>query len=653
MKIVTVIPLQKNSFKEELTYFSAQNIVLGSIVAISIRNKNTLGLVVSSIDASEAKSQIKEMDFNLKKITETKNISLFKQELIESSMLVSAYFAANKSAVISTLIPNILKENYDRISKIHALNQNKIQIYENTSKNIKTEKLLFQAPFEERMSYYKTLIRTSFANKKSVFLVLPTEHDIANFEETLKKGIENFVVSIHSGLTAKKTLAKIETIIALEHPLLIIGTAPFLSIPRHDLETIILEHENSNAYKTLSRPYLDLRTFVEIFASKIYAKLIFGDTLLRFETIGRRELGGLNELRPLSFRVSFEGDLRLIEKNKKSDAEQTETQKFKVLTDESIEAISKTLSKNRNTFVFSLRKGLATFTVCKSCGNEVSCDTCMAPVVLYVSKDGTKRMFVCNKCKMEKNSDIVCDYCQSWNLVPMGIGTDTVYEDLKTHFPKNKIFKLDKEVATNATEAIKIIKEFENTAGAVLVGTEMALFYLKNKVSLSLIASFDSLWSIPNFKISEKILQIIFGIMHITEHSFIIETKNIHDEAISAVKSGNLMSYVRGELEDRKSLGYPPYKRFIKVSHLGDKEDTLYTRKALAEVFKDYNPTIFGGFVEKLKGKYTTNLLIKLEPEEWSIGELSIGGTIHKDVRLKIESLPASFSVYIDPEDLL
>jgi primosomal protein N' (replication factor Y) len=653
MKIVTVIPLQKNSFKEELTYFSAQNIVLGSIVAISIRNKNTLGLVVSSIDASEAKSQIKEMDFNLKKITETKNISLFKQELIESSMLVSAYFAANKSAVISTLIPNILKENYDRISKIHALNQNKIQIYENTSKNIKTEKLLFQAPFEERMSYYKTLIRTSFANKKSVFLVLPTEHDIANFEETLKKGIENFVVSIHSGLTAKKTLAKIETIIALEHPLLIIGTAPFLSIPRHDLETIILEHENSNAYKTLSRPYLDLRMFVEIFASKIYAKLIFGDTLLRFETIGRRELGGLNELRPLSFRVSFEGDLRLIEKNKKSDAEQTETQKFKVLTDESIEAISKTLSKNRNTFVFSLRKGLATFTVCKSCGNEVSCDTCMAPVVLYVSKDGTKRMFVCNKCKMEKNSDIVCDYCQSWNLVPMGIGTDTVYEDLKTHFPKNKIFKLDKEVATNATEAIKIIKEFENTAGAVLVGTEMALFYLKNKVSLSLIASFDSLWSIPNFKMSEKILQIIFGIMHITEHSFIIETKNIHDEAISAVKSGNLMSYVRGELEDRKSLGYPPYKRFIKVSHLGDKEDTLYTRKALAEVFKDYNPTIFGGFVEKLKGKYTTNLLIKLEPEEWSIGELSIGGTIHKDVRLKIESLPASFSVYIDPEDLL
>jgi primosomal protein N' (replication factor Y) len=277
----------------------------------------------------------------------------------------------------------------------------------------------------------------------------------------------------------------------------------------------------------------------------------------------------------------------------------------------------------------------------------------MAPVVLYVSKDGTKRMFVCNKCKMEKNSDIVCDYCQSWNLVPMGIGTDTVYEDLKTHFPKNKIFKLDKEVATNATEAIKIIKEFENTAGAVLVGTEMALFYLKNKVSLSLIASFDSLWSIPNFKMSEKILQIIFGIMHITEHSFIIETKNIHDEAISAVKSGNLMSYVRGELEDRKSLGYPPYKRFIKVSHLGDKEDTLYTRKALAEVFKDYNPTIFGGFVEKLKGKYTTNLLIKLEPEEWSIGELSIGGTIHKDVRLKIESLPASFSVYIDPEDLL
>ncbi len=653
MKIVTVIPLQKNSFKEELTYFSAQNIVLGSIVAISIRNKNTLGLVVSSIDASEAKSQVKDMDFNLKKITETKEISLFKEELIETCILASSYFATNKSATISTLIPNILKEKYDYISTVYLENQNKVKLYESSSKNIKAEKLLFQAPYEERMSYYKTLIRSSFANKKSIFIVLPTENDIRDFEEILKKGIENFVVTIHSGLGPKKSLAQVTKIISSEHPILILGTAPFLSIPRHDLETIILEHESSNAYKTLSRPFIDLRIFVEIFASKLYAKLILGDTLLRFETIGRKEIDGLNELRPLSFRVSFEGNIRIIEKNKKNIEEQKETQKFKVLSDESIEAIHKAINKNKNVFVFSLRKGLATFTVCKSCGSEVSCDACMAPVVLYTSKDGTKRMFVCNKCKMEKSPDITCSYCDSWNLVPLGIGTDTVYEDLKRNFPKNKIFKLDKEIAQNAHEAIKIIKEFEETKGAILVGTEMALFYIKDSVTLSLIASFDSLWSIPNFKMSEKILQIIFTIISKTEDTLIIETKNINDGAISAIQTGNLISYVREELNDRKDLGYPPYKRFIKVSYLGDREKTANTRKALAQLFREYNPTIFGGFVEKLKGKYTTNMLLKIEPSNWSIGELSVGGKIDQDISLRLQSLPADFKIQLDPEDLL
>ncbi|MEI8270026.1 MAG: hypothetical protein WCG45_01530, partial [bacterium] len=68
MKIVTVMPLKKGVFKEELTYFTAQEISLGSIVNIPVRNKKILGLVISVEDARNAKSDIKDMNFNLKKI---------------------------------------------------------------------------------------------------------------------------------------------------------------------------------------------------------------------------------------------------------------------------------------------------------------------------------------------------------------------------------------------------------------------------------------------------------------------------------------------------------------------------------------------------------------------------------------------------------
>ena len=56
MKILTVVPLARGVFKEDLTYFSAQDVPNGAIVDIPVRNKKILGLVVSSQDASAAKS---------------------------------------------------------------------------------------------------------------------------------------------------------------------------------------------------------------------------------------------------------------------------------------------------------------------------------------------------------------------------------------------------------------------------------------------------------------------------------------------------------------------------------------------------------------------------------------------------------------------
>ena len=295
-------------------------------------------------------------------------------------------------------------------------------------------------------------------------------------------------------------------------------------------------------------------------------------------------------------------------------------------------------------------------TVCRDCGETVNCEKCGAPLVLYLSHLGQKRMFVCNRCQREIESDIKCVSCGSWNLMPLGIGTDTVYEEIKKLFPnreKIKIFKLDKESAKTAKGAEKIIKEFEENPGSILVGTEMAFFYLKEKVPLSIIASFDSLWSIPNFKMSEKIIQITLSIISKTTDQLIIQTKNENDPVIQAIQSGNLLPFIREELEDRKKLNYPPYKRFIKITHLGNKEQTTKATRVLEEIFKEYSPEIFSGFITRLKEKYVTNALIKIDPKKWSFPEISTGSSIDENLLAKLLSLSPSFTVFVDPEDLL
>jgi primosomal protein N' (replication factor Y) len=647
MKIISVIPFKKGILKDDLTYFTNLDISIGNIVSVPIRKKTTLALVTSSEELKEAKSNIKRMDFNLRKVIENKGNSIFQKEFLEAIFDTSKYFAQNKNNAITSLIPNIFLEQYDKLMKIPVLGE------KNHRQNLRAEKLLFQYRTEDRLSIYKTLIRESFARGKSIFVIMPTKFDIEKFGNQLSKGIEQFTFSIHSGISAKKNLEAYEKIISSNHPILIISTPPFLSIPKRNIGIIILEHESSSAYKTQRRPHFDLRTFVEIYASKINAKFIMADEMLRFETIGRIDMDNLTSLHPLSYRIDFGGEIEVFGKEKK------EGEKFKIFKNNSLEEIKSTLESKRSIFIFSLRKGLATITVCRDCNETVTCKKCGAPLVLYNSHQGKKRMFICNRCEEEKDGDTACAACGSWNLMPLGIGTDTVYEEIEkllpaqVGFPKVKIFKLDKDSVKNAKEAEKMVKDFEENPGSILIGTEMAFFYLKNKVPLSIIASFDSLWSIPNFKMGEKIIQIILSIIGSTTEKLIIQTKNEKDSAILAIKAGNLLPFVREELEDRKKLNYPPFKRFIKITYLGDREQTVKARKMLEETFKEYNPEIFSGFMTRLKNKYTTNALIKTDPKKWSLPEISAYSALDENLLSKILSLPLSFEVFVDPEDLL
>ncbi|PIR68101.1 hypothetical protein COU49_02910 [Candidatus Nomurabacteria bacterium CG10_big_fil_rev_8_21_14_0_10_35_16] len=644
MKILSVIPLKKGVLKGNLTYFSSLDIPVGNIVSISLRNKKELGLVVATEDLSQKKSNVKNMNFNLKKINETKGSSIFLPEYLESIFDVSNYFAKNRNNAIASLIPRVFIEKYDEISKT----KNETENNKKNDKNLRVEKLLFQYPLKDRMSIYKTLIRESFAKRKSIFIVLPTELDIKKFEDFLARGVEQFTFSLHSGNSAKKTILNYKKIITSKHPLLIIGTAPYLSMPKNNIGTIILEQENSSAYKMIAKPFFDLRIFTEVFASKIGAKLIIADNLLRFETLARKEIENINTLHPLSYRVDSGNEVMVLGKNPEK-----EKGGFQILKRESLEEIKNTLKNKQNVFIFSLRKGLATITTCKDCGNNIVCENCNSTLVLYSSKDETKKIFICNKCGKEKDTNITCDVCGSWNLMPLGIGTDTVYEYTKKILPKIKIFKLDKESAKTKKGAENIIKEFENSKGAILIGTEMALLYMSNKIPLSVIASFDSLWSIPNFRIAEKILKILLTINTQTEGKFIIQAKNETDGAILAIQRENFLSFIREELEDRKVLGYPPFKRFIKITFSGNKTETSKAREVLKELFKDYHPEIFSGFIPKTKDKYSTNLLLKLETKNWSLPALFIGGKIDEVLLSKLMSLPRSFQVSVDPEDLL
>ncbi len=650
MYIITVIPISKSALREQLSYFSSTKITLGNIVSVPLRSKNVDAIVIAVEDAQKFKSELKDADFQLKKIIGVKGNAPFSSAFFEACQRMQKYSIVNTGVIINTLLPKVFLENVSLLKSFEPTIRN------SDLPNIKHEKLIFQTITEDRLSWYRTLIRESFAKKESVFICVPTRYDIEKFKEALKKGIEQYVFDFHSDTGKKTLISSYNDCISEPHPVLILGTGMFLSIPRHDLKTIIIEHESSDSYKQFTRPYLDIRTFAEIFASINKIKIIFGDTLIRPETYHRNEIGELGEVSSPLFRLPHVEEKVVVDM--KNEIDEYGKKSFQILSGSVKKMIESSIKHKQSVFLFTVRKGLAGITVCNDCSQTLLCPDCNTPIVLYGNKQRTgaknegERIFMCNKCGRKEITETRCKNCDSWNLNPLGIGTDKVYEEISKNFPNAKIIQMDKETTGTDKEAREAIRLFNKDDGSILIGTEMVFSYLKKKVSNSAIISLDGLLSIPSFNMTQKILHIIEKLQSVTEHNFIIQTRIPENQILDHILKGNVLPLYREDLKERKQFGYPPFKRLIKISFAGTAKENETARNFIDGELGKYEPQIFSAFIGKVKGQYITNTVIKIDPESWPI-PISPSSNYDENLIQVLMSLPPSFSINVDPEDLL
>ena len=681
MKIVDVIPLAKNAFSENLTYFTAKDISIGSVVTVPLRKKMIDAIVVGEDDLGETKSLVKSSDFRLRKIGEIKGPSLLPEEFWRAIVKTKKYFAATTGAALYSLLPKVFFESYASLRPFGKSRREACLSGRQAGKasGLKQEKLALQLPLEDRLSYYKTIIREAFSKKSSIFFCLPTRGDLDLFYENLAKGIEEFVFTFHGDLGKKEFTKNYNNLISMDHPKVIFGTPNFLFLMTifKEFSQIILEKESSGAYRTFSRPFIDQRYFAEALSAETRAKIIFADTFLRMGTLYRVEQGEITEFIPLSFRLQNSVKKELIdlkagsgaladsalaptakEERKPSFALASKGKKeFSVLSEPLKKIIGEVKSSKKRMFLFTLRKGIAGITICNDCHTILLCDHCSAPMVLY-GTESQSRVFVCNKCKARKQPETKCEYCQSWNLVPLGIGVERVLEELKKglgtdttnvgHANKKgfkgiKIFKMDKQSVKTPAAALQIIQDFYKAPGAILIGTEMALFYLNKKIDYSAVVSFDSLFSIPSFSINEKIIHLISALEEFTNKKIIIQSRNPDEPILQAISGGNLSIFYRDELTLRKKLFYPPFSIIIKITRQGSKESVKKDRERLALIFKEYDPSILLGFIPKIKKLYVLNAILKIDRESW----------VDERLLAKLLGLPGIFSIQVDAEDLL
>ncbi len=628
MHILEVIPVTRSRrATEALTYFSTKELNSGDLVSIPLRDKIVPAVVKKVSDVRTAKSEIKISNFRMKPIKSFIKENFVSPEMLRAVERISEEILFPPGAVLARLIPKPVFS-----PKVFKSSPSPGRYY-------KQEAL--KGSFQERILEYRALVREHFAREKSLTIVTPRLEDLKRLRAELERGIDAYVFSLSSELSPKKYLEEWNRASQSAHPVLILGTPQVLSLERPDLETLVLDGEGSEFYHLEEWGSLDFRRAAEIIAEEKKMKLIRADEILQIETMWKAQSGLIEEKTPVLTRIQTNLETALINL-KKSKEEPV----LSWLSPELVASIREADLKNEKILIFVNRKGYSAFTVCHDCGRSIVCPSCSVPLVLHASSQW-KKEFLCHHCLKKSEVPEHCPYCFSWKLKDYGLGLEKIELELKKLFPKLKPVRLDREVLKNN----KVPEDFfQNKA---ILASELILSYPEIKFDFTAVISLDHLFTIPDFKMAERIFRLITELKGKTRKKMLLQTRFLENSLLTSALGGNISQFYQAEIKERETFSYPPFSRLVKLKREDANLPRLKTEAArVSLLLKPYAPSSSAAFLEKIKNKYRWNIVLKVAPKVLTREGPEVWPK-NRELFSLLQKLAVSWEIIVDPKSII
>lgn len=609
MYVVTIIPVARGIFKEELSYFSTFPVTVGDMATVQARNQEIKGLVVAVRSARDLKSELKQTRFSLKKILRTESSSI-SPALLAVAIYGGAYFAANISQVLGSMFPKRILPHLQLLSP-HTRRQS-------VSGQKNALSFCFEGAASDRLAYIHDVLAKEYGK---ILYIAPSVYELHHAAQYFSDAGKS-VSKIHGGITAKKLAAVIENAARSD----IVCTTPeygFAFLPF--ISCIILDHESSVGYRDQSKLGIDYRILYARFGEETSVPLFRTDTVL--ETIRFISADSVQSL-------SRWPEITIAKK------ERIHGESSWLLGKNMRARIRETLKEKARIFIFAPRKGIATVTLCGDCNTPHICTTCSKPLTLEERRG--ERFFWCSRCRNKSQTDISCLRCGSWNTKPLGVTTESVAEEVRMIFPEAHVAVLSSSHATTAKQAERIVKRFYTTEGSVLIGTEMAFYYLKKKILYTGIASIDPFFISSALDSTDKQLRIIYETAFLSNIPPLIETAIPDHPVFESVKKGGPDAARKTEGAERKSFLYPPFGTLILVTRTAKESVLKNSMSDVVRLLASWKPKQLPHKrlpKEMMRGA----ILIHLEHTRWP----------DKHLTEMLRALRPSYDIRINPESVV
>lgn len=629
MFVITVVPLRRGTALNTLSYFSSEPYPTGTIVSVPLRNTATLALVTHAEEVSAAKTALRAATFSLRKLTAQTKTQQLGDAFIKTAHDLSERYVAPLGSILYHMLPPEIRSGEYPLPHTHQVvhtNETGVQI--------------LQADQKDRYRTYRSLVRETFAHGGSVLIVVPTSIEAEHIASSLASGIDDRHIILTSTSTKseiKKGYAALEDFSTTK---LIIATAHYALIERHDITLVIIENERSAYYRDQNRPYIDYRDALELHAQHTGRTLILGDLLIRTEDEAKRRDEAYNTLGDAPKRIALPGVLKISD----SSAHTKDASDFSLFNAETLEAIKEVRKKKGRVFLFAARRGLAPIVACMDCGYIFRSPQSGAPYSLIRTHkgDAEERWFVCGTSGERVRAADTCTACGSWRLRERGIGIQQVYDELHKHFANAPIVLFDHMTARTYKRARFLEETFYSTKGAILLGTPMVLPYLTKPIDLSVVVNMDALLATPTWRLEEENLSILLKLREVTDGNVIVQTRVPDASVLQIAKNATVEQFYTEELELRASFQYPPYTTFIHFTWQDTPENVKRIEDIILKLFTEFGVVVYPNPFSSPE-KPIRYALIRIAQDAWP----------DEKIRARIQELPPSVRVMINPDKIV
>ncbi|UCE66085.1 MAG: primosomal protein N' [Candidatus Zixiibacteriota bacterium] len=461
--------------------------------------------------------------------------------------------------------------------------------------------LLYGVTSSGKTQVYLEAAKIALNQGRSALVMVPEISLTPQIIERFERFLELKPLVWHSGLTPSEKYI-IYRAAGTGKSRLIIGARSAVFCPLQDLGLIVVDEEQDHSYKQDDpAPRYNARDLALIRAKINNAAVILGsatpsaesyyaarENSLELLNLPQRVTGGPKpEVRIISTRIDSErGPFSIFPKG------------FWPISIPVYEELSIRLKNREQVIMLLNRRGYSSAVVCFECGWIGKCPDC--DIGWTYHRTGNK--LVCHFCGKEKRGLSVCENCGSTRLSYRGAGTQRLEETLKTIFPRTDMERLDSDIASKRRESQKILERFGGGDFQILLGTQMvAKGHHFPGVGLSAVIGADIGISLPDFRASEKVLQLLIQAAGRAGRSFIkkdpglvmVQTFSPDNPIFKYLQKEDYTGFLESELKIREELEYPPFKRIILII-VSSKDKTKAKNGALR--LKDH---IAGIIIEK------------------------------------------------------